>query len=291
MNAKKTLADLYRLKENKQKFSCITCYDYTTASIIAGTDIDTVMVGDSAAQAILGHRTTLPADMDTMVKLTAAVRRGLPESLVIADMPFLSYQISIAEAIRNAGRFITEAGADIVKIEVSEHDIDTVRAVSRAGIAVMAHIGIRPQSIGLSGRLRAEGTTAIQARGLIDLAQRMVDAGARMLLVEGTAREIAAIITRRSRVPVLSCGSGPDCDGQVLVITDVLGLNEGAKLPKFAKCFGRVGENIREALTEYDKQVKNASFPDDATSYHIPAKELEKLNKELNRKESEQQAL
>jgi 3-methyl-2-oxobutanoate hydroxymethyltransferase len=282
MNSKKTLAELYQMKENKQKFSCITCYDYTTASIISCTDIDTVMVGDSAAQAILGHQSTLPADMDTMVKLTAAVRRGLPGSLIIADMPFLSYQISTAEAIRNAGRFITEAGADIVKIEASQHDIDTVRAVSRAGIAVMAHIGIRPQSIGLSGRLRAEGTTAIQGRGLIDLAQRMIDAGARMLLVEGTAREIAAIITRQSEVPVLSCGSGPDCDGQVLVITDVLGLNEGAKLPKFAKCFARIGENIKKALTEYDKQVKAGSFPNDESSYHIPEKELDKLEKTLN---------
>ncbi len=276
MKNKTTLLDLYELKATGKKFSCLTCYDYTTAKIIADSKVEMLMVGDSAAQIVLGYPTTLPVGMDFMVAITAGVRRAAPNKILVADMPFLSYQVSISNAIENAGRFVTEAGADIIKIEASRVQIGVVKAVSDAGMSVMAHIGIRPQSISKMGRLKAQGVTAAEARELIELANDMIDAGATILLLEGSAREVAKIITENSSIPVLSCGSGPDCDGQVLVISDVLGLGDGNG-PKFSKSFGEIGKAIRSAIDEYEKDVHNNSFPDDAHCYHMKTSEIEKL--------------
>ncbi len=276
MKNKITLSDLYEFKAAGKKFSCLTCYDYTTAKILAQSNIEMVMVGDSAAQIVLGHPTTLPVDMDFMVAITAGVRRAVPNKILVADMPFLSYQISNSTAIENAGRFVREAGADIIKIEASRAQIDVVKAVSDAGMSVMAHIGIRPQSISKTGKLKAQGITAQDAKELIDLANDMIDAGATILLLEGSAREVAKIITDNSPIPVLSCGAGPDCDGQVLVISDVLGLSDGDG-PKFSKSFGNVGEIIKAAIDEYERAVHDGSFPDDTHCYHMRAAEIEKL--------------
>jgi 3-methyl-2-oxobutanoate hydroxymethyltransferase len=263
-----TISDFYAYKHDNKKFSVITCYDYTTASLISDTDIDMVMVGDSAAQVMLGEGSTLPATMDYMTLITKAVRRGCSGKLLAADMPFLSYQTSRKDAILNAGRFITEAGADIVKFEVTEKQLDIVEAVSDAGIAVMAHIGIRPQSIALTGRLKAEGTTSHDAAALLETAQKMQTAGAKMLLLEGVAREAAKEVTESIQIPVISCGSGPDCDAQVLVISDVLGLNKGF-MPKFARKYADIASPITEAIRQYDKDVKSGTFPSDAESYHM----------------------
>ncbi len=276
MKNKTTLLDLYELKARGEKFSCLTCYDYTTAKILADSNVEMLMVGDSAAQIILGHPTTLPVDMDFMVAITAGVRRAAPNKILVADMPFLSYQISNSKAIENAGRFITEAGADIIKIEASRAQTGVVKAVSDAGMSVMAHIGIRPQSISKMGRLKAQGITAAEARELINLASDMIDAGATILLLEGSAREVAKIITENSSIPVLSCGSGPDCDGQVLVISDILGLGD-SNGPKFSKSFGEIGKAIRSAIDKYEKDVHSGFFPDDAHCYHMKTSEIEKL--------------
>ena len=265
---KVTISDIYGYKRENRRFSVITCYDYTTASLISQTPIESVMVGDSAAQVMLGEGSTLPATMDYMTAITAAVRKGCPYKLLVADMPFLSYQTSIKDAILNAGRFVAQAGADIVKIEVTAKQIGTIEAVSDAGIAVMAHIGMRPQSIGLTGRFKAEGTTAKDAADMLETAQRMVDAGAKMLLVEGTAREVGALITQKAGVPVISCGAGPDCDAQVLVISDVLGLNKGF-MPKFARKYAEIGDQIIAALSNYDSDVKNGNYPADSECYHM----------------------
>ena len=274
------ISDIYAYKRDNRKFSVITCYDYSTATFIADTAVDMVMVGDSAAQAMLGHNSTLAATMDYMVLITDAVRRGCEKKLIAADMPFLSYQTSRKDAILNAGRFITEAKADIVKFEVSEKYVDIVEAVSDAGIAVMAHIGMRPQSIGLTGRLRAEGTTAKNAADLLDTAIKMQQAGAKMLLLEGVATEAAKFITENIAIPVVSCGSGVGCDGQVLVITDVLGLNKGF-MPKFSRKYASIGEQIAQAIAKYDADVKSGRYPLDSESYHIKANEAEKLQKIL----------
>lgn len=277
MNGRLTISDLLSAKRHDRPLTVVSCYDYTTARLVAQTDTDIILVGDSAAQLVFGFDSTLPVNMDLMVALTAAVRRGAPNVYLIADMPFLSYHISLAEAIRNAGRFLIEAGAQMVKVEATEAHLDVIRAISEAGMAVMAHIGIRPQRISMIGRFRAEATTAEQAMELIGLADQMIDAGARALLVEGTATEVAQIITERVEVPVISCGSGPGCDGQVLVAPDILGLCEGTS-PKFAKAYGDLGPRTVAAFRAYAEDVKNRRFPDDDHSYHMKAGEKQRLD-------------
>jgi 3-methyl-2-oxobutanoate hydroxymethyltransferase len=218
--------------------------------------------------------------MDFMVTITAAVRRAAPNVCLVADMPFLSYQTSIADAVRNAGRFFQEAGVQIVKVEATAAHVDVIKAISDAGMGVMAHIGIRPQRVAKLGRLKAEGTTAGLAMELVVLAEKMVAAGADSLLLEGTAREVSKIVTEASPVPVISCGSGPDCDGQILIISDILGLNSGKK-PKFAKAFAQLDVAMVQALRDYADQVRNGQYPSDEQCYHIKPGQLEKLQQML----------
>jgi 3-methyl-2-oxobutanoate hydroxymethyltransferase len=280
MDKKITISDLLAEKHESRKFAAVSCYDYTTAKLISQTGVKMILVGDSAAQAMLGFDSTLPATMDFMVAITAAVRRGAPNIYLVADMPFLSYQIGKAEAVKNAGRFVAEAGAQMVKIEASSAYLDTIKAVSDAGMAVMAHIGIRPQTISKIGRFKAEATTAEMALELIALAEQMVRAGAASLLVEGAAAQVAEIITKRFEIPVIGCGSGPGCDGQVLIAPDILGLTIGPS-PKFAKSYSNLADDIIRAFNKYNKEIESGSFPDKAHSYHMKAGELERLQELL----------
>jgi len=273
---KVTIADLLVAKRENRKVVAVSCYDYTTAKLISKTDVEMVLVGDSAAQVVLGFDSTLPATMDFMVAITAAVRRGAPNVCLVADMPFLSYQVGKVEAVKNAGRFVAEAGVQIVKIEASGAYLDVIKAVSDAGIAVMAHIGIRPQSISKLGRLKAEATTSEMALELIALAGQMTQAGASSLLLEGTAAEVAEIITKRSDVPVIGCGSGPGCGGQILIAPDILGLTQGPG-PKFSKSFANLANATIDAFSAYSKEIKTGRFPDDQHSYHMKSGELERL--------------
>jgi 3-methyl-2-oxobutanoate hydroxymethyltransferase len=282
MNGRITMADLLAAKQQRRLIAAVSCYDYTTACLVAQTPVDMILVGDSAAQMVLGFDSTLPITMDFMVAITAAVHRAAPNVYLVGDMPFLSYHLSLSEAIRNAGRFLTEAGAQMVKIEATAAHLDTIKAVSDAGIAVMAHIGILPQRIVAIGRYHAEATTAEAAVALIDLAQRMISAGASALLIEGTAAEAAQIITARSEVPVISCGSGPGCDGQILVAPDILGLASGHP-PKFAKAFGDLGVRSVEAFRGYADDVKAGRFPDAEHSYHMKSGEAQRLEEMLHK--------
>ena len=276
MSTRITIAELLEAKRQKRKIAAVSCYDYNTAKLISATGVQMLLVGDSAAQAVLGFDSTLPATMDFMVAITAAVRRGAPNVFLVADMPFLSYQVGTAEALRNAGRFLSEAGAQMVKIEAGSAYLDTIKAVSDAGIAVMAHIGIRPQTISKIGRFKAEATTAQMAAELISLAEQMIDNGASALLLEGTATEVAEIITSRCEVPVIGCGSGPGCDGQILIAPDILGLTQGPS-PKFAKSYDNLAERTIGAFSAYAKEVESGQFPDTDHSYHMKPGELEKL--------------
>jgi 3-methyl-2-oxobutanoate hydroxymethyltransferase len=276
MDTKFAISDLAAAKRENRRIAAVSCYDYTTAKLLSRTDVQMMLVGDSAAEVMLGFETTLPATMDFMVAITAGVRRGAPNVLLVADMPFLSYQPSIAEAVKNAGRFVTEAGVQMVKVEVSGAYLDVVKAVSDAGIAVMAHIGIRPQSISKVGRFKAEGTTAEMAAELISLAEQMIDSGASSLLVEGAAAEAAEIITKRSEVPVIGCGSGPGCDGQILIAPDILGQTQGAG-PKFAKSYGNLADATVEAFGKYAEEVQAGRYPDREHSYHMKKGEFERL--------------
>jgi 3-methyl-2-oxobutanoate hydroxymethyltransferase len=275
-----TITDLIEAKRQGRKVAAISCYDYTTARLVAQTDIEMILVGDSAAQVVLGFDSTLPATMDFMVAITSAVRRGAPNVLLVADMPFLSFNLGINEAVKNAGRFVIECGAQIVKIEATEAYLDVLKAVSDAGMAVMAHIGIRPQSVGKIGRFKAEASTTEMAVELVNLAEQMVNSGATALLLEGVCAEVAKIITEKSEVPVISCGSGPDCDGQILIAPDILGLATGPA-PKFVKNFGKLAETSIGALTDYAKQVRQGNFPDAEHCYHMKQGELDRLRKML----------
>jgi 3-methyl-2-oxobutanoate hydroxymethyltransferase len=281
MSNRITIADLLEAKHQKRKIAAISCYDYTTALLVSQTDVEMIIVGDSAAQLMLGHNSTLAATMDFMVTITAAVRRGAPNIFLVADMPFLSYQISDAEAVRNAGRFVTDSGAQMVKIESTSAHLDVIKKVSDAGIAVMAHIGIKPQYISKIGRFKAEATTAEMAAQLINLAEQMVSAGAGALLLEGTAAEVAQIITRQSEVPVISCGSGPGCDGQVLIAPDILGLTQG-KSPKFAKSYDKLDGRTIEAFKAYSSEVHAGQYPDKEHCYHMKSGEFDRLKEILN---------
>jgi len=276
MNHRITVADLFEAKQQRRPIVAVSCYDYTTARLVSQGSADMLLVGDSAAQLILGFDSTLPVTMDFMVTITAAVHRAAPDLYLAADMPFLSYHTTVAEAIRNAGRFLTEAGAQIVKIEASDSYVETINAVTNAGIPVMAHIGIRPQRIGMTGRFRAEATKAEMAVELISLADRVVSAGAIALLIEGTAAEVAQIITERSDVPVIGCGSGDGCDGQILIAPDILGLTSGPG-PKFTKRYADLGAQGAEAFARYAEEVRAGRFPDPQHSYHMKPGEQQRL--------------
>lgn len=280
MNTRITIADLLSAKRENHKIAAVSCYDYTTAKLISVTNVQMILVGDSAAQVVLGFDSTLPATMDFMVAITAAVRRGAPNVYLVADMPFMSYQLGRTDAIRNAGRFAAEAGAQMVKIEAGGTELDVIKAISDAGIAVMAHIGIRPQSISKIGRFKAEATTAEMAAELVILAQQMINSGATSLLIEGVAAEVAQIITRRSEVPVVGCGSGQACDGQILIAPDILGLTQGPS-PKFAKSYGNLANDTVNAFNAYCKEVQNGRFPDKEHSYHMKKGEFERLQELL----------
>ncbi|MHC4154974.1 MAG: 3-methyl-2-oxobutanoate hydroxymethyltransferase [Planctomycetota bacterium] len=280
MADKVTTADLLAAKRDNRRLVAISCYDYTTARLAAQSDVQMILVGDSAAQVILGFDSTLQATMDFMVTITAAVRRGAPNVCLVADMPFLSYHLGVNEAVKNAGRFVTEAGAQLIKIEAAEPQLDVIKAVSDAGMAVMAHIGIRPQTIGRLGRFKAEATTAEMALELIEVADQMVRAGAVSLLIEGAAAEVAEIVTKRSEVPVIGCGSGPGCDGQILIVHDILGLTQDPA-PKFAKSFGSLAEATVDAFVQYAKEIQQGAFPDKDHSYHMKSGEFDRLEQLL----------
>lgn len=276
MDTKVTIANLIKARSQGQKFAVVSCYDYLTARIVSQTNTSMIIVGDSAAQLVLGYDSTLPATMDFMVAITAAVRRGAPNLCLAADMPFLSYQVGIPEAVKNAGRFVVEAGAQIIKIEATAAHINIIQAVSDSGMAVMAHIGIKPQSIARTGRYKAEATTAESAVQLVDLAGKMVEAGAVTLLLEGVAVEAAKMINESVDVPTIGIGAGPYCDGQVLVAPDILGLLSGPK-PKFSKSWADIGNATQEAFAAYAKDVNEGTYPADEYCYHMKPGELEKL--------------
>jgi 3-methyl-2-oxobutanoate hydroxymethyltransferase len=275
-----TIADFAAAKRQKRKIAAVSCYDYTTAKLVGQTDVQMILVGDTAAQFVLGHDSTLPATMDFMVTITAAVRRAAPNVYLVADMPFLSYQTSISDAVSNAGRFVVEASAQMVKIEAGEPYLRIVKAVTDAGIAVMAHIGIRPQTLSKTGRFTAQATTADLAVELVVLADQMVRAGADMLLLEGVAAEVAEIITNRCEVPVIGIGSGPGCDAQILIAPDILGMTEGPS-PKFAKSYANLAERTTKAFGRYAQQIRSGKYPDRAHSYHMKAGQFEQLQELL----------
>jgi 3-methyl-2-oxobutanoate hydroxymethyltransferase len=271
-----SIAALRKRKKNARKFPVLTCYDSPTAAILYQAGVDVLLVGDSYGQVVLGFDSTLPVTMDMMVTVCAAVRRGAPQAFVIGDMPYLSYQVGKEEAIRNAGRLLIEGGCNCVKIEVDRDLTDVVQALSRASIPVMAHLGLKPQSIQEVGGYRIQARQADAAAHLIEEARIMEQAGAVALLLEAVTPEPARIITQNTALPVIGCGAGPDCDGHVLVLQDMLGWLE-AHGPKFAKRYADMRSLIGEAARRYAQEVVDGVYPAPQECYEMLPDEAERL--------------
>ncbi len=248
-----TLRTLVRMAGNNEPFACLTAYDATMARWLERAGVHLLLVGDSAAQLILGHERTTDMPLGFAVELTAAVKRGAPNTLVMADMPFLTAHVSDEDAIRNAARFVTEGKADIVKVEADASMADRISQMTRAGIAVCAHVGLRPQQVALTGGYRAAGRTAIQAEQVINDAVALEQGGAVMLLVEATPPEVCRALVERTSVPVIGIGAGTSCHGQVLVIQDLLGLTDHP--PRFADPVADLGTEIVRAAQEWVSRV------------------------------------
>jgi 3-methyl-2-oxobutanoate hydroxymethyltransferase len=270
---KLSLTALAEKKRNGERIVMVTSYDYPTARLADEAGLDLILVGDSAAMTVLGHDSTVPATMDEMVMLTRAAARGAQRPLLIADMPFGSFQVSDEDALRNAIRFFKEAGADAVKLEGAGTSLSRVRAIVAAGIPVMGHVGLTPQSATMLGGLRAQGRTATQALRLLDDARALEAEGCFAVVLEAVPAPVAARITAALSVPTIGVGSGPDCDGQVLVLHDLVGLYQG-RSARFVKRYADVGSTIRDALERFAADVRTGAFPAEEHTYSIPDEEL-----------------
>ncbi len=268
-----TLPQLMEWKKNQRKITALTAYDYTFARLLDASGIDLILVGDSAGMVSSGYENTLPVTLDEMILYTRSVRRGVQQALLVGDMPFMSYHVSDAETIRNAGRFIQEGGAEAVKMEGGSRILDKVRAVVAAGISVMGHVGLTPQSVHQFGGYRVQGKNYQDSRQIKKDALDLQDAGVFSLVLEGIPLELAAEITAELEIPTLGIGAGVHCDGQILVTQDLLGMNLDFS-PKFVKKFGEVGTAIQSAVQGYVDEIKSGAFPDEAHSYHLKKEKL-----------------
>ena len=263
------------------KITCLTAYDYPTARLLDEAGVDVILVGDSLGMVVLGHESTLPVTIEEMLHHTRAVRRGTHRALVVADMPYGSYHTDNADSLRNAMRFVKEAGAEAVKIEGGERRLELISRLTEAEIPVMGHVGLTPQSVNALGGYRVQGKTPATADQLIRDARAVEAAGAFSVVLEAVPRELAAQITRELRIPTIGIGAGPDCDGQILVVHDLLGLTFGAT-PKFARQYANLGPIISKAVREYCDDVRGGTFPSDGESYHAMRMAMEQQEAPVN---------
>ena len=274
-----TIHDLQQMKERGERIPMLTAYDYSFARIVDDTGIPMLLVGDSLGMVVLGHETTLPVTMDIMVYLTQAVVRGAKRALVVADMPFMSYQPSLSDAIRNAGRILQEGGAQAVKLEGGAHMAETVHRLVELGIPVQGHIGFTPQSVNQLG-LKVQGRSREVAHRLIDDAVALEQAGAFSVVLEMVPAPLARIITQRLRVPTIGIGAGAGCDGQVQVLHDILGLYP-VFVPKHTKKYAQLDEVIRDAVSSYAREVTDGVFPTVKESFGMDQQVLDELAAEF----------
>lgn len=279
---KMTLPELAAICTTGSRIAMVTAYDAPSARLAEQAGIDVLLVGDSAAMTVLGHESTVPVTMDEMLMLVRAVSRAARRPLVVADMPFGSYHPSEDHAVGNAVRFIKEGRADAVKLEGAGVSLTRIRAILDAGIPVMGHVGLTPQSATLLGGYRARGRTASEARRIYDEARALEQAGCFAVVLEAIPAAVAARISDALSVPTIGIGAGPDCDGQVLVWHDLLGLTEG-RLPRFVKPFAALGADIVAALRAYVADVRGGTFPGPEHTYGIPDDELERFEAQLAR--------
>jgi len=270
MDGKKKLSihELARMKRDGEKIAWLTAYDFPTAQFAEAAGLDLLLVGDSLGMCVYGYEGTVPVTMEQCIVHSQAVRRGAPKTFVIGDMPFMSYQKSDEDAVANAGRFLKEAMVDAIKLEGGRRVITRIKAILDAGIVVFGHIGLTPQSSGQLGGHKAQGRTVESARAVIEDALAVEEAGAQALLLEAVPPEVAAFITRRLRIPVYSIGAGPECDGQLLIVSDLIGQFQ-AFTPKFVKKYADVAGVVTQAMKAYVADVKGGSFPADEHCYHM----------------------
>ncbi|MGN0240291.1 MAG: 3-methyl-2-oxobutanoate hydroxymethyltransferase [Candidatus Weimeria sp.] len=257
---KQTVNTLQKMKENGEKIAMLTCYDYTTATLIEQSDIDAVLVGDSLGMTIMGYENTLPVTMDDMVHHTACVARGLKNTFLVADMPFMSYHLSDEQAVENAGRLVKEGGANAVKLEGGAKYFSRIKAIVDAQIPVEGHIGLTPQSVNAFGGFRVQGKDVARARELLEDAKKIEEAGAFMVTLECVPEKLATMITEELSIPTIGIGAGNGCDGQVLVYQDMLDMYDGIA-PKFVKHFAHIGSEMKAAFNAYSEEVRKKTFP------------------------------
>jgi len=270
------IPEFKELKKQGKKIRMVTAYDYPTAVIIEKTDIEMILVGDSLGMVVLGYDGTVPVTVEDIIHHAKPVVKGAPNTHIVADMPFMSYQVSIEDAIRNAGRLIKESGADSVKLEGGLDYAPTVKAIVKAGIPVMGHIGLTPQTAGSLGGFKVQGKDAKAAQDLIDSAIALEDAGAFAIVLECIPAPLAKIISQKLTIPTIGIGAGVYCDGQVLVTQDMLGLFDRF-VPKFVKQYAQIGQLELEAFNKYAEEVALGVFPDDAHSFTMKEEVIKQL--------------
>ena len=276
---KHTVKTIQAMRDNKETITMLTAYDFPTAKKVNDAGIDMILVGDSCAMVVHGHPTTLTATMDMMVLHCAAVARACDRTMVIADMPFGSFQYSIEETMRNAARFITEAKVDGVKFEATPQHIEKTKAIVQMGIPVVGHVGLHPQAVGALGGLKVQGKDIDSARKVVSEALELQEAGAFAIIFEAVPAKLSDYVTRKLEVPTISIGGGPFCSGQLLVTPDVLGMYDNFT-PGFAKQYQKFGEVMMETFKQYKEEVLNGTFPGEEHSYKMSDEVLEAIEKE-----------
>ena len=265
---KNTVSTLLKQKQSGDRITMLTAYDYTTARIIDECGVNSILIGDSLGMVMLGYENTLAVTMEDMIHHTRAVARGAKNAFIVADMPFMSYQVSVNEAVANAGRLIKEGGANAVKLEGGAEVCEQIRAIVNASIPVVAHLGLTPQSVNVFGGFKVQGKSLDNARKLVEDALRIQEAGACAVTLEGIPAKLAELITKKLFIPTIGIGAGNGCDGQVLVYQDMLGITLG-HTAKFVKKFADVGDVMRKGISDYIEEVKNGTFPSEEHTYAI----------------------
>ncbi len=273
---KNTVATFQKMKNEGTKISMLTAYDYSTAKLVDAAGINSILVGDSLGMVMLGDEDTLSVTMEDMIHHTAAVARGAKDALVIGDMPFMSYEVSVEQAVTNAGRLMKEGRANAVKLEGGVRVAEQIKAITKAGIPVCAHIGLTPQSVNAFGGFKVQGKTEEGAQQMIEDALAIQEAGAFAVVLECVPAKLAALISEKLTIPTIGIGAGAGCDGQVLVYQDMLALFSDFK-PKFVKHFGNIGPQMTAAFKAYDEEVKAGTFPAEEHTFKIDEETLKKL--------------
>ncbi|HEV8337513.1 MAG TPA: 3-methyl-2-oxobutanoate hydroxymethyltransferase [Candidatus Polarisedimenticolia bacterium] len=275
-----TVPRLARMKERGEKIVMLTAYDAPMARLVDAAGIDIILVGDSVGNVVLGYANTLPVTLEEMIHHTKAVVRGVRRGLVVADMPYLSYHLEIRESVRNAGRLIQEAGAGAVKVEGGRRRVSTIRAMREAEIPVMGHVGLTPQSVHDMGGFKVQGRDSAAALAILEDALALEEAGVFSVVLEGIPAQLASLITERLSIPTLGIGAGPHCDGQVLVLHDLLGISP-EPAPSFVRKYAEVGAAIRQACERFASDVRTAAFPSETESYRMKPEVLEEIRSTL----------